>query len=153
MNKGGGIKSLNIIHKAMLMGQIIFAAICIYLVYSGIIKSFSSELDKLLQAIALSLAAAGLFGGRYYFKNKILQISDMQADVKVKFEAYRTACLLQWALLEAPALFSVICFFLTGNYAFIALALLLIVIFAIMVPLKSNIALQLQVSEAELEGL
>lgn len=153
MNKGTGMKSLNIIHKAMLMGQIIFAAVCLYLVYSGIIKTFSNELDKLLQIIALALSAAGLFGGSTYFKKKILLIKDMQTNVKSKFEVYRTTCLLQWALLEVPVIFSVICFFLTANYAFIALALLLIIIFAMQAPSKSKVALQLQVNEAELEDL
>ena len=137
----------------MLLGQIIFAAICIYLVYSGIIKSSEVELDKLLQVSALVISAAGLFGGSSYFKKKILLIRGMQTDVKSKFEAYRTACLLQWALLEVPALFSIICFFLTTNYAFIVLALLLIVIFALLIPSKNKIALQLQVDEADLENL
>lgn len=137
----------------MLMGQVIFAAICIYLIYSDIVKSFSIELDKILQVITLFLSAAGLFGGSVYFKKKILLIRDMQADVKVRFAVYRSACLLQWVLLEVPVIFSVICFFLTANYAFIALAFLLIIIFAMMAPSKSKVALQLQVGEAELDDL
>ncbi|MBX2933096.1 MAG: hypothetical protein KF825_02560 [Ferruginibacter sp.] len=153
MNKGKGLHALNIMHKALLMGQIIFAAVCVYLVYSGMVKSFSINLDKPLQVAALLLAAAGVFGGNAFLKKKLLQIRDLQANAKQRFEAYRAACLLHWAFIEAPAIFSIICFFLTGNYAFIALAFLLIMIFAIQAPAKNKVAQQLQVDEAELEEL
>ena len=153
MNKGNGLRALNIMHKALLMGQIIFAAVCVYLVYSGMVKPFSIDFDKPLQVIALLLAAAGVFAGNAFFKKKILQVRDIQNDAKQKFEAYRAACLLHWAFLEAPAIFSIICFFLTGNYAFIALALLLIMIFALQAPSKNKLAQLLQVNEADLDEL
>lgn len=153
MNKENSLRVLNIFHKALLMGQIIFAAVCVYLVYSGKVKSFSINLDKPLQVAALLLAAAGVFAGNTLFKKKLLQIRDLQENAKQKFEAYRAASLLQWSLIEVPSIFSIICFFLTGNYAFIALAFLLIMIFAIQAPSKNKVAQQLQVNEADLEEL
>ncbi|MBS1752619.1 MAG: hypothetical protein R2765_09420 [Ferruginibacter sp.] len=153
MNKENSLRVLNIFHKALLMGQIIFAAVCVYLVYSGKVKSFSINLDKPLQVAALLMAAAGVFAGNTHFKKKLLQIRDLQENAKQKFEAYRAASLLQWSLIEVPSIFSIICFFLTGNYAFIALAFLLIMIFAIQAPSKNKVAQQLQVNEADLEEL
>lgn len=153
MNKENSLRVLNIFHKALLMGQIIFAAVCVYLVYSGKVKSFSINLDKPLQVAALLMAAAGVFAGNTLFKKKLLQIRDLQENAKQKFEAYRAASLLQWSLIEVPSIFSIICFFLTGNYAFIALAFLLIMIFAIQAPSKNKVAQQLQVNEADLEEL
>ena len=60
---------------------------------------------------------------------------------------------MQWAFLEGPGIFSIVCFFLTGNYAFIALAAVLILLFAILAPSKLKIALLLGVSEAEVSEL
>ncbi|HQW82829.1 MAG TPA: hypothetical protein PK987_00120 [Ferruginibacter sp.] len=153
MNKPGGIKALKIVHKVMLMGQIVFAAVSIYLVYAGIINAYLTELDKKLQVIVLIIAATGIYAGRYYFKKKVFQIQNSLADAKQKFDAYRAASLLQWSLIEIPAIVSIICFFLTANYAFIALAFFLIAIFAMQAPSKSKIVQQLQIEEAELETL
>ncbi len=82
-----------------------------------------------------------------------MQIREMQAGVKEKFEQYRAASILQWALIEGPALFSIVGFFLTGNYAFLALLLAIIFLFAMTAPSKLKIQLQLQLNEADLEEL
>ena len=153
MGTGGVLKSLNILHKAMLAGQILFSAVCGYLVYAGIISPSAKELDKVLQVVAIALSVAGVFAGMSVFKKRLLQIRDMQTGINEKFSAYRSACIIQWALLEGPVIFIIISFFLTGNYAFPALAIVLIFLFALQAPSKLKIALQLQVSEAELEDL
>ncbi|GAB2839177.1 hypothetical protein [Ferruginibacter profundus] len=153
MNKAGAIKALTIIHKAMLVGQILFAAVCVYIVYAKMEASPLKELDRILQVIAVVLAAGGFFAGTSLFKKKLLQARDLQADAKEKFTLYRTACIIQWALIEFPCLFSIICFFLTGNYAFIALAAVLILLFGMLAPSKVKIIFQLGISEDELNAL
>ena len=140
-------------HKALLMGQVLFACVCIYLVYTNTIPPSAQELDKILQVIALIAAAGGIYAGMTLFKKKLIQISAMQADAKEKFALYRTACLMQWALLEGPSIFCTICFFLTGNYTFLALVLIIIFIFILTAPSKLKMQLQLPISEAELEDL
>ena len=140
MKNGGAIKALTIIHKALLVGQILFAAVCIYIVYAKIELSPLKELDRTLQVVAIALAAAGFFVGTSLFKKKLLQARALQADTKEKFALYRTACIVQWALIEFPSIFCIVCFFLTGNYAFIALAAVLIVLFGMLAPSKTKIA-------------
>ncbi|MGG9962149.1 hypothetical protein [Ferruginibacter sp. SUN106] len=153
MNKGGAIKALTIIHKAMLVGQILFAAVCVYIVYAKIEVSPLKELDRILQVLAVVLAAGGFFAGTSLFKKKLLQARDLPTDTKEKFALYRTACIIQWALIEFPCLFCIICFFLTGNYAFIALAAVLILLFGMLAPAKAKIIFQLGISEDELNEL
>ena len=77
----------------------------------------------------------------------------MQEAAKEKFALYRTACLIQWALLEGPSIFCTICFFLTGNYAFLGLVLVILFVFVMTTPSKLKMQQQLQISEAELEDL
>ena len=153
MQKGKGLQVLNIIHKALMMGQILFAAVCIYLIYSKSVLPLANYLDKILQVVALALTAGGIFAGMTLFKKKLMQIREMQTGTKEKFNLYRSACIIQWALLEAPSIFCIICFFLTGNYAFLALVLVVLFLFAMTAPSKVKILLQLQISESELDDL
>ncbi|MFM6926084.1 MAG: hypothetical protein ACKOU7_11325 [Ferruginibacter sp.] len=153
MQQGGAIKALNIIHKALMTGQVLFASVCIYLTYSKAIDSPAKELDKVLQVVALIITAGGIFAGMSFFKRKLLQLREMQIPVKEKFGMYRSACIVQWALLEGPSIFCIICFFLTGNYAFLALMVVVLFLFAMTAPSKLKILLQLQISESELDEL
>jgi hypothetical protein len=153
MQKGTALKSLITMHKVMLMGQVLFAAVGFYLVYSNTFHSPAKELEKILQAAALIATVTGVYAGITIFKKKLQQGRDMQSGDKEKFGVYRTACLIQWALLEAPALFCILCLLLTGNYAFLALAVVMMFLFAMMAPSKIKIILQLQISEAALDDL
>jgi hypothetical protein len=153
MQKGNALQALNIIHKALMMGQILFAAVCIYLIYSKTVVPAATELNKVLQVVALIITAGGIFEGMSLFKKKLLLIREMQTAAKEKFDLYRSASIIQWALLEGPAIFCIVCFFLTGNYAFLALVLVILFLFAMMAPSKVKILLQLQISEAEFDEL
>lgn len=153
MQKGNSLRALNIIHKGLMAGQIMFAAIVAYLLYSGSIFPSAPELDKTLQVVALAITAAGLFASFTIFKKKLIQIRDMQGSTKEKFDKYRAACIIQWALLEGPAIFCIICSFLTGNYAYLGIVAFALLFFAMTGPSKLKVQLQLQMSEAELDEL
>jgi len=73
--------------------------------------------------------------------------------VQEKFAKYRAACIMQWAMIEGPCLFCCICFFLVGNYAFLALAAVLLLLFGMLAPVKIKAALQLGLSIADMEEL
>jgi hypothetical protein len=154
MNKTNGLRGLIIIHKAMLIGQLIFAAICFYLVYTKSAPTGDMEdLDKILQVIAIVISVAGFLIGTSLFKKKLLKARSTEGGNAQKFDMYRSASIIQWALIEGPSLFCIIGFFLTGNYAFMALAATLMLLFTMMVPSKTKTAFQLGISEAELEEL
>jgi len=154
MNKKNGVKALTIIHKAMLLGQLIFGTICFYLVYTKAVSiNPLDELDKVLQVIAIILSVAGYLIGNVLFKKKLIIAKNLNTGATEKFALYQAASILQWALIEGPSLFSIICFFLTNNYAFLALAAALVLLFTMMVPSKTKIAFQLAISEDELGAL
>ena len=153
MQKQDGLKMLNIMHKVLLMGQVFFAAICAFIVYTKSISPPAKEQEKILQVAALIITVTGVFAGMSFFKKKLMQIREMQTGTKEKFALYRAASIAQWALLEGPSLFCIICFFLTGNYAFLALAIAIMFLFILAAPSKNKIVTQLQISEPELEEL
>jgi hypothetical protein len=153
MQKGSAVAILNTMHKALLMGQVLFAVVSVYLVYSKAFTAPAKEQEKILQVAALMAAATGIYAALTIFRKKLQQIRDMQTGIKEKFEKYRTANITQWALLEAPALICIICFLLTGNYAFLALAIVVMFLFVMTAPSKLKIMLQLQISEADFDEL
>jgi hypothetical protein len=153
MQKGNALKALNLIHKALMMGQVLFAAVCVYLTYTKAIEFSAKELDRTLQVVALILTVGGIFAGTSFFKKKLLLLRDMENSAKEKFDSYRLACIIQWALLEGPSLFCIICFLVTGNYAFLALMVVILFLFAMTAPTRMKVLLQLQISEAELDEL
>ena len=153
MQKGNALKALNIIHKALMTGQILFASVCIYLIYSKVVLPMGEQLYKILQVVALALTAAGIFAGMTIFKKKLAQIREMQTGAGEKFDQYRVACIIQWALMEGPSIFCIVCFFVTGNYAFLALVVVTLFLFAMTAPSKLKVLLQLQISEADLDEL
>ena len=150
----GVFRSLLILHKAMLVGQMIFALVAFYLVYTNTFPFQNLKgLDRILQVVAICCSVGGFYAGLLLFKKRILVARNIQADSKVKLALYRQACLLQWSLIEGPCLIVIICFLITHNYAFLALAAVLVLLFSMMAPSKMKIAFQLKISEEEVNEL
>ena len=156
MKKANAFATLKLMHGAMLMGQLIFIAVLVYMVYGNQIIPFlsSASSEKILQAIAIVVTAAAMFAGISLFKKKLALIKEgTLLDAKEKFSKYRQACLLQWALTELPVLVCCICFFITANYAFLALAAVPLAYFVTLSPVKDKTAMQLDLSSGDLDEL
>jgi hypothetical protein len=146
--------TLKLLHQAMLMAQVIFGGVIFYLLYSKTVVPPMPEEDKKLQVIALISTAGSIFSGLGMFKKKIASIKEQPlSSITEKLFHYKLACLLLWSLIEIPAFFLILCFFLTGNYAFLALAAVLIMYFAMQAPSKTKVAQHLDISSSELDGL
>jgi hypothetical protein len=150
--KANYLKSLKIVHRALLAGQCIMLAIVLYLVMQQSMPAAKPALDKTLQVIALLVSFAVVFGAAAVFKKRLAVINNM-GNLAEKSNHYRKANLIQWAMVEVAVLFSISCFLLTGNYAFAALAIALMVFFALLGPSRLKTMLQLQLNEQELDGL
>jgi hypothetical protein len=146
--------ALRLVHRTLFTGQLVFLAVLYFIVYRKIALPPFVEYDKLMQVTCLLFSAVAFFTGNIVFKKKMTGIKDDQGiTVKGKFEKYRAACMAQWAFLEAAVLFCGICFLFTGNYSFLALALLLMGIFFMLGPGKMKTILQIGISPAEAEEL
>jgi hypothetical protein len=105
------------------------------------------EQDRLFQIVALLFTGITFVVGNLLFKKKVAALKgNTSLTVQQQFEYYKTASLIQWALLEAATLFNGIAYFLVGNYSFIALAVILILLFAMLTPNKTKMAIQLGIS-------
>jgi hypothetical protein len=154
MEKKNTFFAFKLIHKAMLVGQIIATTIFLVLTITKMQTPSLGEQDRVFQLVALLFTAVAFFVGNLLFKKKINAIKqNSELNLQQQFEQYKTASLIQWALLEAATLFNGIAYFLVGNYSFIALAAVLILLFAMLAPNKTKMAIQLGISPEELEDL
>jgi hypothetical protein len=151
--KAGYLQSLRIIHLALLAGQCLFLAVMVFLVVRNILPPVSPSLDKTFQVMALLVSFAAVLGAINIFKKRLSSINAAAENIAEKITQYRAASILKWAMIEGATLFSLICFFLTGNYSFAALAIALIIFFALLIPSKVKIMLQLQLNEQEADAL
>ncbi|MEO5684122.1 MAG: hypothetical protein ABIQ88_15875 [Chitinophagaceae bacterium] len=149
----GYLKALKITHKVLLAGQCLLLGIVVFLVAVKKLPPATPQLDKLLQVFALLLAFTGGYAATIVFKKKLANINGTAANVTAKLASYRAANIVKWAIVEGAAIFSMMCFLLTGNYSFAALSLALIIFFVLLSPSVIKIMLQLQLSQQEADAL
>lgn len=137
----------------MLAGQVLFLVLVLYLTFSHYIKPVGRNMDKTLQVLVLVIGFAAIYGGIRIFKNQLEKINQLQPLLTEKANLYRAANITQWALAEGATLFSIIAFYLTGNYALAVLAAVLIAYFTMLAPSKLKATLHLSLNEAEVAEL
>jgi hypothetical protein len=111
------------------------------------------SVDRILQVVVIIFSVALLFAGFRYFKNAIMKIRGFKHDAEKRIADYRSACIIWWAMIDAPALLALVCFLITGNYAFFAVAFCHLIVLIIFMPKRENIILLLNLSSQELQRL
>ncbi|MBS1563135.1 MAG: hypothetical protein JST39_02050 [Bacteroidetes bacterium] len=147
-------KVLQLLHMALLTGMAALATIATIIVVQRGALSQDASLGRILQVVVVALSVGGVLLGFNLFNRRMKALNPM-LDAKSKMAVYRSAAIVRWALLEMPAMFTLISFLLTGNYAFLALGIALLLIFVVVRPAKQLIIFLLQLNEqevAELEG-
>lgn len=151
--KAGYLKTMKVLHLALLGGQCLALGIALFLVIAHKIPPVAASLDKTLQVVALILAFAAVITATSMYKSRLVTINSGGYTTADKLLQYRTANVMRWMLTELAALFSIACFLVTSNYSFMALALGLIIFYALLAPGALKIVLQLQLSQEELDTL
>lgn len=139
-------------HKAMMLGVLLLATIITFVVIKRGASLVSPSMERVLEVVALLVSVGGAAAGFTLFKKRLQAIPPMDT-AQSKLAAYRAAAIMRWALVEWPALLSVIGFMMTSNYAFLALVIALMLLFAAIRPSTQVITYQLQLTEAEVREL
>jgi hypothetical protein len=138
------------IYYTLISAQVLFAAV-ILIITSGRETDFKFEEYAIYFIIGVSLFIVwGIFGGKYLFSTK-LNLAKKEKSLFDKLSSYRTALIIKYAVLEGPAIFSIISYLLTGNILFIILAGLIIIFFLFMKPTKDKLIIELELNSSEKE--
>lgn len=151
--QSNAFKGLKIVHLAIAAGLVLFTAIILLLFQTGRLTAFDPSLERTLQVVAVGVSVALLLAGFNLFKRKMMEARNHPGSGETRMNLYRSACLVWWAMIEGPGLVAVICFIITGNYAFIALAGFHILLLFLFMPRKENIIVLLNLNSQEVASL
>lgn len=145
------IKALTLLHFSLLVGQLMFAGIAVYLIYSGSFTQVfkSDEIVILVGSAAIGLSSALVITAFSMFKRRVEKIRINAVAVSEKLTAYRATSIIRWAMLEAPTILTIICFLLTGRYALLIIIAVLLIIFFYTKPTTFKVAQDLGIREEE----
>ena len=124
-------KILKIMHLALLIGLSAFTLIVYLLSINGGIIADNSDLDNLFQYIAPTLIVSGIIASYLIQKNKVNKIK-LKTNVIEKLTDYRSAFIIKFALLEAPAFFAIVIFILTANLIYLVYIMPIIILFTLL---------------------
>ncbi len=143
------IKTLSTIHFSLLMGLMGFAAFA-YWKQGGFVAGIDGE-DFFMYMVPI-FAATGYFIGKTLYQKGLRQIAK-EEPLAAKLGKYQTASILQYALIEGPAILALVAYFLNGNAMHLAIAAFLIVYLLSRRPTKEKIAHELQLTPQEKQEL
>jgi hypothetical protein len=146
-------KLLKIVHTTLMAGLAAFIVVSFVLVNQGLMGKDDKDLDLIFQVIAAVLSISMLLIGFSKFKKGLVEARNSPEPGEIRFDKYRAVCIVWWAMLEGPGLFSTICYLLVGNVAFLALAIFQLIILAAFMPRRDNIIVLLNLTTDEVRRL
>ncbi|WP_207421893.1 hypothetical protein [Desertivirga brevis] len=140
-------RQLTIIHSALIIGQLLFLAVSLKVVSDGEVEGN----DDVFKLIAPSLLAGGAIIG--FFLRRSILAKAQKKELRDKLGDFRTATIVQCALLEGPSLFSIVCFLLTGNLLFLALVVISLALQFFARPTREKVMTDFVLSDGEISLL
>jgi hypothetical protein len=134
INPATFIKTTSIIHLALVMGQIVFAATTLLISKN----QAHTQNDGIFIYISPALALSGFVIGHFLFL-KFLGNIKRDSPLKTKLAAYQSATIVRFALLEGPSLFAIVSFMLTGNMVFLGISAAIILYFIYLRPTRQKV--------------
>ena len=124
------MKSLNVIYLALILGQLIFMGIVIFLSSGTIPDSENmSLLRTFIPVVSVSTAAIS-----YVIYNKRREEGAEIEDLTEKTLHYRVSNIIRWAVVEAGNLFVIVSVLLTGSTFFVLFFILGMAVFIVYRP-------------------
>lgn len=136
-------KSNSTLYYILLLWQLVFAAIIVYVIKSGL---FSSPfIDKsntfLIPSVIFSLACLGL---SYFLFNKKLETLKRQPNVSKRLMGYRSLIVLRLGILEMASILNLGFYLATSSDLFLIIAGLIIIVFMLFAPNRNKMIADLE---------
>lgn len=129
------MRSLKLVHFALLFGMIIFAGVVYYVNPST--RFDYTETGVFIFAVPIIMILGILLGNLIF--NKLVIRTYKQKSLKTKLDNYLSALIIKFAFVEGPGLLSLVGYLLTGNLIYLFLAIILVIYFLTLTPSKSSL--------------
>lgn len=142
-------KSIQIIFFALLAGQLIFLFISVFLVQSGNIST-NENLFLILFIVDLMIVVPAIVVGPMIYRSFMSRVKP-EMSLTEKLNLYKQGTIIKLAMVEAPTIFSIVGFLLTGSFVFLFLAIGIIILFFMHKPSLEKFCEDFQVPFSELQ--
>lgn len=145
-------KAMQIVHLAMIAGLVLFMLVSAFFVNGLIFDQTDGDIMNIFMVVVPLLIFGGLFGSTVLVKNK-LNLAKQKPNLLEKMSHYRSALIINFAMLEGPSFFAIVAYMLTGNLLFLGMAGLLLLVFFTIRPTTEKAIRDLELSQDEIKRL
>lgn len=138
-----GFLATNIIFYALSAGQLFFLAVLWFL--NSDRTPSPNELDKYFIFIVPTVGLISMFMSRFVYSQALIKLNQTDS-IPEKLIKYRTFKIISWAILEGAALFSLVAFFVTANYLYVAVFIFVFGFFLFNRPSKEGFVIDMQIT-------
>ena len=142
------IRTLKMIHLAMIAGQVLFAAVAFFLVFTGMLDKSANNLYILFRYLVPVCILGGLIGSHFVFRSR-LEVIRSDSELSEKLLEYRTTLIIRYAMLEGGTFIALVAYLVVGNHIYLLAAVLVILYFLTLVPNTERVTADLGLNEDE----
>jgi hypothetical protein len=140
-------RSITILYFGLLIGQVAFAAITLYLNLGLLFQPDDSLRDIFIYIVPI-FVVNGFVTGHLIYKSRLKKIKNY-SSLTSKMGEYRSAMIIRFAMLEGASLFAIIVYLLTADLIFMAMTGLIVAYFIILKPTVDKITMDLELNSTE----
>jgi len=145
------LKRLRIIHAALVIGPLVFAAIAFFINSNGGISD-QSEFPALMLYGIIGFSLLMIFQSMFMYKMFLRKIPK-DAPLAKKIDEFGKASIVRFALVEGGALLSIVFYLITGVWYLLVAALVLIVFQLLNRPTFDSASMDLELNPQEKDEL
>jgi hypothetical protein len=145
-------KTLKLLHIALIVGQILFALVVVFMFSRGRILDNPQILINIIDYSLIGSIICFLPASYLYYKWKSDKLKTA-TELKFKMNGYRNILIVRYALLEIPSLVSIVAVMLTGNNYYLLCSGMIVLLMTILRPSKENAIMQLGLNYDEINLL
>ncbi|HSL90914.1 MAG TPA: hypothetical protein VK870_16550 [Ignavibacteriaceae bacterium] len=133
-----------LIFFALAAGQLLILVMFLFLI-NGVEIQDDNPIDNIFTFIVPLVGLTTMFASKILYTQNILKIQQTDT-ITEKLMKYRSFKIISWAILEGAALFSLVAFFLTANYLYVAVFIFVYGFFLFIRPSKEGFVMDMQIS-------
>ncbi|MEM6298487.1 MAG: hypothetical protein AAF740_07355 [Bacteroidota bacterium] len=146
------IKTLQLFHLAFLGGQVVLAA-ATYFLNQNDLAPRNQDLESTFTVLVPVALFGGLMGSRIIFNSLLQRMATAKSTLAEKMNAYRSATIIRFGIMEMPVVLALIAYLLTGNIFFWGGGLIVGAFFILLRPSLGRAAQELGLSDSEYQEL
>ena len=143
------IRTLTFLHGSLTLGLLAFT---LFVYFQNRSFTVGTDSNDLYVYIVPTIAILGYFLGKFLFQKQLQRI-DRKDNLTGKLVRYQIASLVQYALLEGPAFFALVIYYIKGNALYLVIGLSLLAYLIMLRPKIDTLIKALPLSQEEEQQL